>query len=210
MSEPDPDSMETCRLLDEIRAGEASAFDRLFARYRPDLRRFIAFRLDPRIRARLDPSDIVQETHLEAYRRMADFLARRPMPFRVWLRKTAYERLLKIRRYHVDAARRAVGRELGLADRSSVLLAGSLLPGGSSPSQRLARSELVRRVRQALAELSEADRELLLMRNVEELPYRDIACILELDPAAVRKRYGRALLRLRKLLLDAGLLEERP
>jgi RNA polymerase sigma-70 factor, ECF subfamily len=210
MTEPDPDSAETSLLLDAVRAGEEAAFDRLFARYRPALRSFVAFRLDPRIRARLDPSDIVQETHLEVYRRMDDFLARRPMPFRVWLRKTAYERLLKLRRYHVDAARRAVGRELGLADRSSLLLAAPMLHGESSPSQRLARSELVRRVREVLAELSESDRELLLMRNVEELPYRDIACILEIEPAAVRKRYGRALLRLRKLLLDAGLLEEQP
>jgi RNA polymerase sigma-70 factor (ECF subfamily) len=208
--EPAADSAETSRLLDEVRAGEPSAFDRLFARHRGTLRRFVAFRLDPRIQARLDASDIVQETHLEAYRRLSDFLTRRPMPFRVWLRKTAYERLLKLRRNHVEAARRSVDRELGLADRSSLLLAGSVLPGGSSPIQRLVRGELVRRVREALAQLAPADRELLLMRNVEELPYRDIGCILDMEPAAARKRYGRALLRLRRILLDAGLLEENP
>jgi RNA polymerase sigma-70 factor (ECF subfamily) len=207
---PGADSAETSRLLDEVRAGEPSAFDRLFARHRGTLRRFVAFRLDPRIQARLDASDIVQETHLEAYRRLSDFLTRRPMPFRVWLRKTAYERLLKLRRNHVEAARRSVDRELGLADRSSLLLAGSVLPGGSSPIQRLVRGELVRRVREALAQLAPADRELLLMRNVEELPYRDIGCILDMEPAAARKRYGRALLRLRRILLDAGLLEENP
>jgi RNA polymerase sigma-70 factor (ECF subfamily) len=208
--EPGSDSAETNRLLDAVRAGEPSAFDRLFARHRGTLRRFVAFRLDPRIQARLDASDIVQETHLEAYRRMSDYLQRRPMPFRIWLRKTAYERLLKLRRNHVDAARRSVDRELGLADRSSLLLAGSVLPGGSSPVQRLVRSELVRRVREALAQLAPADRELLLMRNIEELPYRDIGCILDMEPATARKRYGRALLRWRSLLLDAGLLEENP
>jgi len=69
--------------------------------------------------------------------------------------------------------------------------------------------ELVHRVREVLAELSETDREVLLMRNVDDLPYQEIGCILDLDPAAARKRYGRALLRLRERLLDAGLLGDR-
>jgi RNA polymerase sigma-70 factor (ECF subfamily) len=210
MTEPDADSEETGRLLDEVRSGDQSAFDRLLARHRPALRRFIDFRFDPRVRARVDPSDVVQETELEAYRRVDDFLRRRPMPFPAWLRKTAYERLLKLRRYHVEAARRSVGRELGLPDRSSLMLARPFLDGRSSPSRRVDDADLVRRVREALAELSETDREVLLMRNLDELPYREIGCILDMDPAAARKRYGRALLRLRKLLLDAGLLGDSP
>ena len=104
----------------------------------------------------------------------------------------------------------AVMRELGLPDRSSLLLARPFLDGRSSPSRRVADADLVRRVREALAELSEPDREVLLMRNLEELPYREIGCNLDMDPAAARKRYGRALLRLRKVLLDAGLLEDSP
>jgi RNA polymerase sigma-70 factor (ECF subfamily) len=85
-------------------------------------------------------------------------------------------------------------------------LARPFLDAASSPSRQLDRRDLARRVRQALAELGEQDREVLLMRNVDGLPYREIACMLDAEPAAVRKRYGRALLRLRKLLLDAGLL----
>jgi RNA polymerase sigma-70 factor (ECF subfamily) len=204
------DSAETCRDLEEVRSGDASAFERLFARCQPDLRQFVARRLDPRARTRLDPSDVVQETQLEAYRRMDDYLRRRPMPFRIWLRKTAYERLLKLRRHHVEAARRSVNRELDLPDRSSLLLARPFLDAAASPSRQFARRELARRVRQALAELAESDREVLLMRNVDQLPYREIACMLDVEPAAVRKRYGRALLRLRKLLLDAGLLGDEP
>jgi RNA polymerase sigma-70 factor (ECF subfamily) len=210
MSELEADSAETVRLLDEIRCGDGAAFGRLFEKYRSGLREFISHRLDPRVRSRIDPSDVVQETQLEAYRRMDDFLRRHPMPFRVWLWRTAYERLIKLRRHHVGAARRAVGRELGLPDRSSLLLARPLLAPGSSPSRQLARDELVCRVREALKGLSETDREVLLMRHAEALPYREIGCILDLDPAAARKRYGRALLRLRKLLLEAGLLEDEP
>jgi len=210
MAEPNLDSAETRRLLNEVRTGDASAFERLFALHRPDLHAFLSRRFDPRVQARLDPSDIVQETQLEAYRRMEDFLNRRPMPYHVWLRKMAYERLLKLRRYHVEAARRAVGRELGLPDRSSLLLARPFLDRGSSPSQKVARGDLTRRVRQALAELSETDREVLLMRIADELSYREIGYILDVDPAAARKRHGRALLRLRNVLRDAGLLEDHP
>ena len=59
-----------------------------------------------------------------------------------------------------------------------------------------------------VGELSENDRDVLLMRHVEGLSHREIACILDVDAAAARKRYGRALLRLRKLLVDRGLAEE--
>ena len=206
MAELGPDSHETRALLERIQAGDDRAFDALFARHQGSLRDFIDLRLDPRVRARVDPSDVVQETQLEAYHRLHDFLERQPMPFRLWLRKTAYERLLKVQRHH-DAARRAVGREAVLPDRSSLLLARPFLPAGPSPSQELARKELVRRVREALGRLSETDREVLLMRNIEELPYEEIGCLLDLSAAAARKRYGRALLRWQKILFEEGLLE---
>jgi RNA polymerase sigma-70 factor (ECF subfamily) len=202
-----PDSAETQNLLQQIREGDREAFERLFVRHRPELRQFITLRMDPRMRARLDPSDVVQETHLEAYRRLQDFLRRQPMPFHVWLCKTAYERLLMARRQHVQAAKRTTEREVPLADRSSQLLAQRLISGGTTPSQQLQRRELVRRVRQALAQLITADREILLMRNFEELSYQEIGFILDIEPATVRQRHGRALLRLHKLLSEGGLTE---
>jgi RNA polymerase sigma-70 factor (ECF subfamily) len=124
------------------------------------------------------------------------------MPFRLWLRKTAYERLLMLRRQHRGAARRAVGREAQLPDRSSLVLAQNLLAPNSSPSRRAEREEQARRVQEALARLAEADREVLLMRHYEDLPYEDIACILGIEPAAARKRHGRALVRLHKTLSE--------
>jgi RNA polymerase sigma-70 factor, ECF subfamily len=203
------DSDETRRLLADAQAGDPRAFDRLFARYRDALHAFVDLHLDPRVRARVDPSDVVQETQLDTFGRLDDFLRRRPMPFRVWLRKTAYERLLKVRRFH-RAARRAVGREAPQPDRSSLLLARQFLAAGPSPSQQLAEEEVARRVRAALDRLDEVDREVLLMRNLEGLSYQEVGCLLDVEPAAARKRYGRALLRLRRLLFDEGLLEERP
>src|SRR5216683_7343778 len=201
MAEVTPDSAETQHLLQLIRAGDRQAFERLFERHRAPLRQMIEGRADARLRARIDPSDVVQETHLEAFRRLPDYLVRRPMPFRLWLRKTAYERLLMIQRRHLQAGRRAVGREVPLPDRSSVQLFRQLLAPGSTPGQQMAKAELARRVRQAVARLSEIDREVLLMRNLEGLSNHEVAQVLEIEPAAASQRYGRALLRLRKLLL---------
>jgi RNA polymerase sigma-70 factor (ECF subfamily) len=210
MDEVTPDTAETQRLLDLIRAGDRRAFERLFAEHRPWLYRVIEMRLDPRLRSRLDASDVVQETQLEAFRRLADFLQRRPMPFRLWLRKTAQERLLMLQRQHLEAARRAVGREVPLPEGSAFQLAQQLLAGGSTPSQQLHRQEHARLVHQAVAQLSEADREILIMRNLEELSNQEVAQVLQIDPAAASQRYGRALLRLRKVLITSGLMEPPP
>jgi RNA polymerase sigma-70 factor (ECF subfamily) len=207
MDELSPDSAETQGLLRDAASGNRRVLDQLLARHRAELRQFIELRLDLKMRGRVDPSDVVQETQLEVFRRLKDFVDRQPMPFHVWLRKTAYERLLMARRQHVEAAARAVGREVPLPDRSSLLLAQRLLPRGSTPSQRVGRRELARRVHQILAQLADADREILVMRNLEERSYQEIACILDIDPAAARKRHGRALIRLHALLVQDGLTD---
>jgi RNA polymerase sigma-70 factor (ECF subfamily) len=205
MAEMSPDSAETQRLLEQVRAGDREAFEQLFARHRPYLRRVVGLRLDPQLRPRVDPSDVVQETQLEAFRRLDDFLARRPMAFRLWLRKTACERLRMVERRHIGAARRSVRREVPLPEGSSLQLAERFLAEGLSPSQQFSRHELAQLVRQAVAALPDTDREVLLMRNVELLSNREVAEVLQLEPAAASRRYGRALLRLRKLLKERGL-----
>src|SRR5437879_9120893 len=119
-------SAETEHLLQQLRGGERLAIDRLFARHRPELRRLVQLRLDPKLRPRLDPSDVVQEAQIEAVRRFEDYLTHTPMPFRLWLRQLAQDRLLMLHRRHVQAARRAVVREVGLPDESSIWLAQQL------------------------------------------------------------------------------------
>jgi RNA polymerase sigma-70 factor (ECF subfamily) len=202
-----PDSAETQSLLLQADSGNRRAFEELFARHRDELRRAVVLRLDVRLRTRVDPSDVVQETQLEAFQRLPAYLERRPMPFRLWLRKTAYERLLKVQRQHLKTAKRAAGREVPLPQESSLLLAEQLLAGGPTPSQQVAKRELARRLRSALGELPTAQREVLLMRNFEGLSYQEVAYILDIDAAAARKRYGRALLQLRQRLLEGGLRE---
>ena len=207
MAEAAPDSAETQQLLQQARAGDGQAAERLFARHRPYLRQFVDLRLDPALRPRVDPSDVVQEAQLEALRRLEDYLRQPPLPFRLWLRQLAYDRLRMLRRYHAQSARRAVSREVALPDRSSLLLAQHLLGSGPTPCQQLCQEELARRVRQAVAQLPEVDREILLMRTFEELSFHEVAYLLQIDPATARKRHGRALLRLHKLLSEGGLTE---
>jgi RNA polymerase sigma-70 factor, ECF subfamily len=199
-----PDSTETRELLDRAVSGDRHVFDQLFARHRRYLRQMVELRLDPKLRARLDPSDIVQEAHLEAVRRLNDFLQERPMPFRLWLRQIAYDRTLKARRHHLGTARRAVTREMPLPERSSLMLVDQLFARGSTPSQSIDRHELAQRLRGAIARLPEADREVILMRHFEGLSNHEAGCLLGIDPGAVSKRHGRALLRLHRILLKAA------
>jgi RNA polymerase sigma-70 factor (ECF subfamily) len=207
MNEVQPDSPEIQHLVQRARAGDRQAFEELFAGYRTYLRQFVELRMDPKLRARADPSDIVQEAQLEAIRRLEDYLAQPPMPFRLWLRQITFNRLLKMHRHHVKTARRAVGREMPLPDQSSLLLAEQVLGAGSTPSQQVNRRELAGRLRQAMAQLAEADREILLLRHFEGLSNPEVGQLLGLDPNTVSKRHGRAMLRLHQILFESGLTE---
>ncbi len=201
------DSAETEHLLQRARAGERQAVESLLGRHRAYLQRLIEVRLDPKLRARVDASDVVQETQIEALRRMDHYLAEPALPFRLWLRQIAYDRLLMLRRRHVQAARRTVERDVPLPDPSSLLLAQQLRAAGPSPSQVSAQREFVLRVRQAVNELPQADREVLIMRKLEGLSNRETAQVLGTDPATASRRFGRALIKLRDILLLSGLVE---
>jgi RNA polymerase sigma-70 factor (ECF subfamily) len=194
-------------LLDQVGQGDRQALNQLLARHRGDVLAFVDMRLDPRMATRLDSSDVAQETQLTVARRIKDFIKRRPMPFRLWLRKTAYERLHDLERHHLKRARRSIMREMVMPDRSSLLVARPFFRSSSSPSQHLQTRELAERAARAVTQLSGTDREILLMRHAEEMGFEEIACLLEIEPAAARKRLGRALMRLQKILTDQGLLE---
>src|SRR5205807_8652346 len=104
--EPDTD-----QLLDQASHGDGAARQRLLTPHRARLRAMVAARLDRRLAARLDPSDVVQEALAEADRKLDDSLRERPLPFYPWLRAIAWERLAKLHRRHLHSQRRSVGRE---------------------------------------------------------------------------------------------------
>ena len=130
---------ETRDLLRLAGDGDPHAFDALFGRHRASLRRAVARRLGRMLRARIDPSDVVQDVQIDAFSRLTDYLGRRPMPFRVWLIRSAIERVSKLRR-HAVAARRDIGRErpLSLLDSSSPSPDRPIRPSGPTPSQQAA------------------------------------------------------------------------
>jgi RNA polymerase sigma-70 factor (ECF subfamily) len=191
---------DTEHLLDRARAGDPSAPGQLLERHRLRLKRMVAVRLDRRLAPRVDPSDVVQETLAEASRKLPVYLRDRPLPFYPWLRRLAWDQLAVLHRRHVRAANRAVGREQPLPDRSALRLADRLAARHSSPSARLRREERRGRVLNALAALPERDREVLVLRYLEELSVGEIAAVIGIDERAVYARHLRALKRLRVLL----------
>jgi RNA polymerase sigma-70 factor (ECF subfamily) len=201
MTSPAPS--DTQELLEQSVRGDAAARQELLARHRARLRRMVALRLDRRLSARLDPSDVVQEALADAARHLDEYLLDRPLPFYPWLRQFAWERLCKLHRHHIHAQRRSIHREepeMPLPDESVRQLAHRLLAGGTSPSRQLIHREQRERVRAALAELSPSDREVLVMRHLEQMETPEIAAALGISVGAVRNRQFRALVRLRSLL----------
>jgi RNA polymerase sigma-70 factor (ECF subfamily) len=201
MTKHQPDTEE---LLARVENGDRLARQQLWVRHRDRLRKMVAVRLDRRIAARVDPSDVVQETIIEADQRLSDYLAERPLSFYPWLRRLAWKRLMKIYHHHLDVKKRSAKREEQaiplLADESAVVLGSRFLASGTSPSNRLARRELCERVQGALAEMASIDREVLVLRFLEELSTSEIAAILEISESAVKRRQTRALDHLSDLL----------
>ncbi|MFO0911046.1 MAG: sigma-70 family RNA polymerase sigma factor [Isosphaeraceae bacterium] len=197
------ESVQTDFLLDRARGGDSSARQQLMELYRSHLKRMVAVRLDRRTAARIDPSDVVQETLLEASKRLDGYLGNTPLPFLAWLRQIAAERVIDAHRRHVGSKRRSVTRERGeveLPDASGLALARHLVESQTSPSGHLMRKERLDRVRHALDTLSERDREVLVMRHLEHLGIEEIAGVLGLTAGAVKARILRALLRLKSVL----------
>lgn len=201
-----PDQPETQEILNQARQGEADAVDQLIVRHRGPLRRMIEMRLDAAVARRVDASDIVQDVMLEASRRLQEYLRNPAMPFHLWLRHIAQDHIIDAHRKHRLAQRRSVDREQHLqpahqADRSSLDLAAAFVDQELTPASAAVRQELERRFTAALAELSEDDREVILMRHFEQLPNQEMATALGLSEAAASMRYLRALRRLRAMLV---------
>lgn len=200
-----PRSDETHELLAQAGQGQADAVDRLLERHRQALRQAVQLRLDRKLSQRVDASDIVQDVLLEASRRLEDYLKRPPMPFALWLRQLARDHMIDAHRKHRVAQRRSLDREQpmvrpGFGEQSSLDLAGQLCDGELTPAAAAIRQELERRFLTALDELSEDDREIILMRHFEHLTSEEAAEALGMTAAAAGMRHLRALRRLRGVL----------
>jgi RNA polymerase sigma-70 factor (ECF subfamily) len=204
-----PDAAETQSLLHRVAQADASATDQLWERYRPALRRMIDLRLDQAVSRRVDASDVVQDVLLNASERLGEYLRNPVLPFHLWLRAIARDRVIDAHRRHRASARRTVDREralytlqgsAGLEDKSSLDLAAKLRDRELTPAAEALRRELQGRFHQALLRLEDDDREIILLRHFEQLSNREAAQALGLSEAAAGMRHLRALRRLRAIL----------
>ncbi len=209
-----PASGETQELLDQARAGQPAAVEQLLDRHRAALRRMVDLRMDGRLRRRVDASDIVQEALVEANRRLSAYLADPAMPFHLWLHQIARDRLIDAHRRHRVAGRRSLDREQPLAtdpqgSMSAADLGALLADPELTPAAAATWHELERRFADAIEQLDETDREIVLLRHFEHLGNSEAAALLNLSPPAAGMRYLRAMRRLRALLGgEDGLGEE--
>ena len=195
-------------LLRAAQQGDSRAIEGLIQEYRPRLVRMVRLRMHPRVRARVDPSDVVQDALAAASGKLDEYLQTEPIPLSPWLRRITWEKLVHAHERHLDAQKRSVRQEKrdrwDLSNESAMqivrLLAGDL----TSPSEAAVRKEMRDRVQTALAELSELDQEVLLQRYVEQLSAREIAAGLGTTEAAINMRHMRALEKLHRLLGQGG------
>ncbi len=201
-------SDETQDLLDQARQGDAGAVERLLTVHREPLRRMIGLRLDPALSARVDASDIVQDVLLEAHRRLQDYLRKPGMPFHLWLRHIAKDHIIDAHRHERLAQRRSIDREQSLnatrPGESSLDWAAQFFDAEITPASAAMRQEMERKVQAAIQQLDVDDREIILMRYVEQLSNQDVASTLGLSEAAASMRCLRAVRRLQSMLLSTG------
>ena len=195
------------QVLEQLRDDGEPTLAKLFDEHRERLLRMVAFRIDNRLHGRVDPTDVVQESYLEAVKRIPHYLANPAVSVFVWIRSITGQTLINVHRRHLKAQRRDAGREVrrrpGAGPQAtSVSLAAHLIGQQTSPSQAAMRAEALAGIEQALEQMDDMDREVLVLRHFEELSNQETAETLGLQKSAASNRYIRALKRLREILVD--------
>jgi RNA polymerase sigma-70 factor (ECF subfamily) len=196
---------EATHLIERLRAGDRDALADLFESYRDRLRRMVELRMDPRLRARLDASDVLQEAYLELAGDLDAYLAAPALEPLLWMRLHVGRRLTTLHRRNLGTQMRDAGLEISLyrdalPEASSAALASMLLGRQTSPTQAAQRAERLLRVQEALNTLDPIDREVLALRHFEQLSRAEAALVLGITQEAGAKRYFRALKRLKDVL----------
>ncbi|MAT15250.1 MAG: RNA polymerase factor sigma-70 [Planctomyces sp.] len=196
-----PEAEQTGKFLKAAEAGDGAARDQLLERHRESVKRMIELRLDRRLLQRVDASDIVQDVLLEAHRRLAGYFENPSMPFHLWLRQLAQDRIIDMHRRHRVAQRRSLDREQSLSpawvEQSSLNLGAQLEDDQLTPAAENLRREMAELLLKAVDQLDESDHEIILMRHFEQLENQEVAELLGLTPAAAGMRHLRALRRLK-------------
>jgi RNA polymerase sigma-70 factor (ECF subfamily) len=193
-------------LLGQARAGSIEGLGQLLQLYANYLKLLVWAQLEQNLRARVSPSDIVQETFFEAHRDFVQFRGNTSSEFVAWLRRILVNNLCRVVEKHVLAEKRDVRREVSLErlatalEQSTARLDAVLPDPGPSPSAGLHRREMERVLADRLAELPSDYREVVVLRHIEGLPFEEVARRMERTSGAVRMLWLRAIKSLREAL----------
>src|SRR5215207_1395202 len=208
---------ETEALLARAAAGDGAAWGALLTAHQKKLGRMVAFRMDPRLRGRVDAADVVQDALVEASEHRSDYFRAPGVPLFPWLRGVVNNKLLEVQRHHLGTRMRDANRDLPLdapraSDDTSAALCAHLTGGLTRPSVAAVRGEVSSRLAAALDEMDPIDREVLALRHFEQLTSAEAGQVLGIQERAAAKRYLRALQRLREILseMPGGLSGMRP
>ena len=203
-------------LLAHAAAGDVAAWGALLTAHQERLARMVAFRMDTRLRGRIDAADVVQDAFVEASAHREDYFRAPTTPLFLWLRGVVSNKLLEVHRHHLGTHMRDAKRELPLGGPpmggdTSAALCAHLTGHLTSPSLAAARGEIRMRLAEGLDRMDPTDREVLTLRHFEQLTNAEAAQVVGIQERAAAKRYLRALERLKKILSDlpGGLTELR-
>lgn len=185
------------------RAGDPAALGRLLESYRKYLLLLARMQIGPRLRGKVDPADIVQETFLDAHRQFPNFRGETERQLMAWLRRILAGQLAFTLRHYMGTKGRDVRLErecLARLDHSSDRLDNTFAAAASTPSHAASRREQVLLLAEALNRLPENYREVIMLRHIEALPFAETAARMGRTEDGVQKLWVRALARLRREL----------
>lgn len=195
--------IESKHRLEQARIGDAVALGQLLEPYRRYLKLLARVQIGQRVQGKADESDLVQETFLDAHRGIASFRGETEAELIEWLRVILAAKLADLLRRYLGTKQRNVALEQEIGDgfdRSTAMLGAGLVSPESSPSQRASRHEEAVRLANGLAELPADYREAIVLRNIEGLPFAEVAQRMGKTVNSVEKLWLRGLAALRKQL----------
>jgi len=199
MNTSDGSEVRARRLIEEARQGEPDALGRLLESYRAYLRLLASLQVGRRLQAKVDASDLVQETFLHAHRAFPEFRGTSEGEMLQWLRSILASRMSRVVRHYRGTQRRDVQLERQLV-QSSRDLAHMLVGSQTSPSEGVARREESVRLANAMERLPADYRDVIILRNLKGLAFLEVAEEMGRSRDAVHKLWARALGQLREEL----------
>ena len=196
---------ETIQLLRSAANGDETGWLQLQTQFKNRLHRMVSSRMDKRMSARVDASDVVQDAFIEAWENLPDYVSQPKIPFYLWLRSITGHRLMSLHRFHLGAEMRNAGKEVHLfngsfPETSHIGIAALIANDLTRVSEAAMRDEVRHELESALKKLEPLDREILTLRHIEQLTNSEVATVLDINTSTASKRYIRALRKIKQFI----------